>query len=199
MGHTTAEALSHCLHKCDGLDGMNHSAQPTPIVVISVRNPIDYYLSMYAYTREKPEGSACAQHLIHHHSKKEQADILGSFHNFVQWGIRVFSQSKRIQRACESEVGDLCSRAEVLHTETLDADWGRLLAKYGQPAVAPIALVNPSVVAPSGDSHGHAAATATTSRYNHSLLTQELRDLIWLEEHLTLRRFGYTESSYGAA
>ena len=131
MGHTTSEALSACAAKCAG----------TPTVrVVTVREPYSYWASVYG-NAWRGVGSAVYAFMRREEGltlEQAQQGPLRSFEGFLRWvahaptNQRRYAQSELLRRSC----GSPCAAEMVLRFETLAADFGALLGRYGYPAVA---------------------------------------------------------------
>ena len=132
MGHTTSAALSACAAKC---------AAGTPTVrVVTVREPYSYWASVYG-NAWRGVGSAVFAFMRREEGlslEQAQQGPLRSFDTFLRWvaqaptNQRRYAQSELLRRSC----GSPCAAEVVLRFETLAADFGALLRRYGYPAVA---------------------------------------------------------------
>lgn len=149
MGHLKdPHAIEPCKRKCA------HSNTPTA-VVLTVRDPYDYWVSCYKYAYEYAcgpneimSGEAIFLHANHRAclggGAKGQG-VLKSFENFMEYvgspafvhdggttGHGGWTLTSRIRHAC----GQPCKFDFLLHTETLTRDWERMLRHFNLPHVA---------------------------------------------------------------
>lgn len=123
MGHAGRPSVSACTAHCPS---------SKTLLVLSVRNPYDYWTSLFKYGR-RGVNSAIANALPH-----EYFETFPTFVGHVATPEQFkWSLTFRVQRAC----GNPCVFDFLLHTETLAADWSRLLTSLELPQI-PLQRVN---------------------------------------------------------
>lgn len=176
MGHTTHRRLRQCVERCHARD-----------VVLSVRSPYSYYLSMYRYAQRPPEESLCAEVLDRTGKRRAALADLRSFISWVQRDGRTFSLSARLHRTCGS-----CDAASgvgtVLHTETLEAGWRALRRRHHITNFPSMELqhINNST----GSKHQHLLRTADEVREAYGDQCELLAAVTAMESSV-FDRFGY--------
>ena len=163
LGHTTTHYINSCYAVC-----------PKPsILIVSVRDPLQYYISMYHYTRRRIN-SGCLITMQRMMPEAQVTAILSSFSQFTHWVFdnSSFSQHSRLTRTC----GSPCIADEVLHLETLSDDWRALAAKYHLD-LPELQRINNSTRVKHYD----------TSLYYNPLLTKR----VWQEDREIFLHYGY--------
>jgi hypothetical protein len=170
MGHAHAQHVERCRSRCP---------ERQTLVVLSVREPYSYWISLYAYA---VKGVATSVH--------PPEDALASLDAFLDWvgdGHQGITQTARVRRAC----GEPCVYDALLRTESLRADWAELLAGLRVPAIA-----LPHTNENAGASHSHASPDrGSTEHLSHSAqvaaLTREQRERIAVLDQWIFTTFGY--------
>jgi hypothetical protein len=142
MGHASFPAVSRCARR----------AQPfaQQALIMTVRNPYDYWLSVYEYAVVCIQMNSKASLTANYLKKQDNTRILESFGTFMgnmssnANALFVASQTHHIERIC----GTPCDFTFLLRTESLDADWLALLGQLHLP-LRPLTHVN--VAAPTDD------------------------------------------------
>ena len=123
MGHAPFHFVRYCSSRC--------GTTPRAAMVMTVRNPYDYWLSDYAYAKVclGKKCSATAMYL----EARNSTHVLATFDLFIRYiaavGPEPLSQSAHIRRMC----GLPCRPDYVLRTETLNADFLALLGTANFP------------------------------------------------------------------
>jgi len=156
MGHTSVAAVDRCRRQCV------HEGVPAQ-TIISIREPYAWWRSLYRYGFIGRNAAIM--------TGKDFAGFMADASRNRGW-----AQSSNIRRAC----GAPCNADHILHTETLGADWLRLLIALDLPLVA-LPHVNP---------------TATGEHSNRvpgrTIFTQEIVDIIHFVDGPMFAEFGYT-------
>jgi hypothetical protein len=116
-----------------------------------------------------------------------RAGPMSTFPSFMRWVERSapqFAQSQRIARSC----GSPCRHDALLRTETLTADWERLVRNWSLPAVA-----LPVINAVSEAHHGGDGAAGPSAEF-----TPEAVRIINKLERSLFTEFGYRERQPGS-
>jgi len=158
MGHTWMSAVNVCKNRC------TVGGQP-PKVVVSLRDPYRFWRSLFTYAWYGAYSAIRIPAGVH------------DFAGFVLWARDhpEHSQSQSIRRAC----GRPCAHDFLLHTESLQNDWVRLLAALDMPLVG-LPRINPTA------SHDRTARTAPPT-----VFTREVVDIIDNLEESLFTEFGY--------
>ena len=141
-GGSSVECASRELEKRGVWVNMGHQRRPTdveactractfrgvrPRIVLSLREPYSYYVSLYQFMYAGAGGASTRLH----------------FEPFMEHYVRTrgYAQSAVIARAC----GSPCRYDHLLHTETLTADWEALIRATRLPLPRTLPRVNPAV------------------------------------------------------
>ena len=136
MGHNRKVNIDACTSKCSA-----HGLQSK--VLISVREPYSYWASVYEYAWQCIYGDCNSAEAIKLTADPDaginlearQKGVLATFESFLNYSVSkgLFTEAGRIEKAC----GDPCRYDEVIHTESMTAEWAALLQRYpGLPQVA---------------------------------------------------------------
>ncbi len=159
MGHTDQGSTAQCERRCT-FDGVK------PKRVVSVRDPYAYARSMYLYTWSCEYSDWC---------RRGYQDWM-EFGPFILGAWKVgghATQSESIRRAC----GKPCVYDYALRTETLAADWGRLMNATANPLWR-LPRSNPTKDGPMG-------------KAPRTIFTKEITDVIEAVEAPLFEQFGY--------
>jgi hypothetical protein len=171
MGHASFPAVSQCASRAAPL------AQSA--LIISVRNPFDYWLSVYEYAKYCIRTNTPQSFEASYLQKRNATDRLATFTTFMRYmdgesWARDATQSHHIERSC----GSPCNYEFLLRTETLGADWLALLGTLQLP-LRPLSHVNVA----------NAASDSETRRAGY---TPELAQIVLNLEAQLFDEYGYS-------
>ena len=134
MGHVQDHAhVRDCSLRCQSPSWQTN--QTKLAIVVGVRNPYDYWRSVYRYAWQCAERN-CSAAYMYLAATSRVVSVLKNFRLFMRHVLAypataaLLSLTGRMQRACGPRG---CSRIAdvILRTETLAEDWHRMLKRYG--------------------------------------------------------------------
>lgn len=150
MGHTSRAAVDNCIERCTFGEG-----KIPPKVVVMVREPYSFWSSRYLFAKACVHAASCTG-WFGITSFLQFLQFIENRGNFVppdppnaSWVAgRARSPWEPQSFIMEEQCGKPCKYDYLLHTETMQEDWIKLMDKMGEPRTLLPHDVNPSKGAP---------------------------------------------------